>query len=150
MEEKNQSLLYFAYGEHMNENEMTRLFPHARMMGKSRLPDYCLSFVGRDGMARAALLPRRGHSVPGRLWSLQASDADILDRDADAPHFARPELYMFDVEGMTVPALVYITVPGQPSGRPGFVTYDLMREAYEAAGESLDTLRQLAMQCAPS
>lgn len=149
MEEKTQSLLYFAYGEHMNEDEMMRLFPHARMVGISRLQGYCLSFAGRDGMARAALLPRTNRSVPGRLWSLHSSDADVLDRDADAPYFAKPELQMFEVDGMTVPALVYITVSGQSSGRPSFVTYDLLREAYEAAGESLEDLRQLAIQCAP-
>lgn len=149
MESQRQSLLYFAYGEHMNENEMARAFPHARMVGSARLEGFRLCFVGRDGMARAALEPARNHSVPGRLWSLYEDDAEALDREADTPFFARREIRMLTTEGMTVPALVYITTPGQRHGRPGFVTYDVMREAYEAAGESLSALRELAMQSTP-
>lgn len=149
MEGQNQSLLYFAYGEHMNEHEMTREFPHARMAGLARLEGYSLCFVGRDGLARAALQPNARRSVPGRVWSLMESDADALDRVADDPYFARREICFVSVDGMTVPALVYITVPGQPQGRPGFVTYDIMREAYASAGEDVDSLRELAVQSAP-
>lgn len=144
-----QGLLYFAYGEHMNETEMLRLFPHARDAGCARLEGYRLCFVGRDGQARAALAPSPGRSVPGRLWSLRAEDADTLDREADAPYFARGEVRFFAVEGAKIPALVYITMPGQAHGRPGFVAYDIMREAYAMAGEDPETLRTLAMQSVP-
>lgn len=149
MGENNQSLLYFAYGEHMNENEMLRAFPHARMVGATRMEGYSLCFVGRDGVARAALEPASSKSIPGRVWSLFESDAEALDKVADDPYFARREIRFVAVDGMTVPVLVYITVPGQQHGRPGFVTYDIMREAYEMAGEDPVRLREVAMQCAP-
>lgn len=144
-----QGLLYFAYGEHMNEVEMLRLFPHARDAGCARLQGFRLCFVGRDGQARAALETCPGHSVPGRLWSLRAEDAGTLDREANAPYFARGEVRFFAVEGTQIPALVYITSPGQSMGRPGFVTYDIMREAYAMAGEGSETLRTLAMESIP-
>lgn len=149
MHQENQSLLYFSYGEHMNEAEMLRDFPHARCVGYSRLEGFQLCFVGRDGMARAAIEARPRGQVPGRVWSLYDEDAGALDRIADAPHFARGEIRMVAVGGMNVPALVYITVPGQQQGRPGFITYDLMREAYEETGHDVDVLRQLAMQSTP-
>lgn len=149
MREENQSLLYFAYGEHMNENEMLRDFPHARMVGFSQLEGFSLCFVGHDGTARAAVQPDQKRTVPGRVWSLYASDADALDRIADTPYFARREVRSFCIEAMTLPALVYITVPGQQHGRPGFVSYDLLREAYETAGHDPEELRELAMQSVP-
>ena len=53
MQEGNRNLLYFAYGEHMNEEEMHRAFPAARMVGMSRLEGLrCVSW-GR--MAARAL-----------------------------------------------------------------------------------------------
>lgn len=149
MDSHKQNLLYFAYGEHMNEQEFTNHLPHARMVGMSRLPGFRLSFVGRDGNARAAIEPAPGASVPGRVWSLFASDVDVLDRFADAPHFARREIHTIEISGMKLPALVYVTVSGQPRGRPGFVTYDLMREAYATAGEDVDLLRAYAMRSMP-
>ena len=130
MEAGNQSLLYFAYGEHMNETEMLRDFPHARMVGTSRLDGFSLCFIGRDGMARAGLEANPRKYVLGRVWSLFEQDAGQLDRIADDPHFSRREIRMVSVGGMKLPVLVYITVQGQVRGRPGFVTYDLMREAY--------------------
>lgn len=149
MEVDKLNMLYFAYGEHMNENEMYRSFPHARMVGMSRLEGYCLCFAGRDGLARAALEVAQGQYVPGRVWSLYEADAEELDRMADDPHFARREIRILKVDGVAVPVLVYITVQGQQHGRPGFVTYDIMREAYETAGEDVGMLRMLAMQSAP-
>lgn len=143
------NLLYFAHGEHMNEGEMLRAFPHARMAGLARLEGYALSFVGRDGMARAALEPRAGASAPGRVWVLQEADADMLDRLAGDAGLARREICSVVVDGMHVPALAYVTAPGQQHGRPGFVTYDILREAYDAAGEDTDSLRVLAMHSAP-
>ncbi len=144
MQEGNKSLLYFAYGEHMNEEEMQRDFPHARMVGLSRLEGFSLSFVGRDGMARAALMPNSRGSVPGRVWSLMEEDAEALDRIADDPFFARREVRFVSIDGITLPVLVYITVPGQQYGRPSFITYTIMREAYEQAGEDIDQFMALA------
>lgn len=143
------NLLYFAYGEHMNVDEMQQAFPHARLVGHARLEGFRLCFIGRDGMARAALEPDPRESVPGCVWSLYETDADALDRVADDPFFARREIRSVRIDGMLLPVLVYITVPGQHHGRPGFVTYDLMREAYETAGEDMNALREMAMLSAP-
>ena len=149
MQEGSQNLLYFAYGEHMNETEMKQTFPDARMVGLTRLPGYSLCFVGRDGMARAAVEPNSSASVPGREWSLSEAHADALDKIADDPYFARREIRMVTLGDMKLPVLVYITAPGQARGRPGFVTYDVMREAYESAGEDVEALKRLAMQSKP-
>lgn len=149
MEGSNQNLLYFAYGEHMNEAEMKREFPQARMVGLSRLKGYSLCFIGRDGAARAGLKPDPNGSLPGRVWSLPQSQAPALDKLANHPYFARREIRDISIDGMTLPAMIYITTPGQQQGRPGFVTYDIMREAYEAIGEDVNILRTLAMDSVP-
>ncbi len=143
------SLLYFAYGEHMNENETLREFPAARMVGLTKLSGFSLCFVGKDGKARPALAPHPEGSVPGRVWSLCESNLDALDRLADHPYSARREVRQVTLYGMKLPVLIYITVPGQQKGRPGFLTYDLIREAYEKAGENIETLKVLAAKCVP-
>lgn len=148
MGDESRQLLYFAYGEHLNEEEMLRDFPHARMVGLSTLRGYAFCFAGRDGMARAALAKNPAASVPGRVWALKETDGPALDRLADHPHFARREIRMVEIGGMTVPALVYITAPGQPRGRPGFVTYSILRDAYDAIGEDLGALLLTAGKCA--
>jgi len=144
-----QNLLYFAYGEHMNENEMRRDFPSARMVGFTRLKGYSLCFAGRDGRGRAALRPDPGGSVPGRVWALREEDAQVLDRYFDDPFFARREIRMVRVDGITIPVLVYVPAPGQQQGRPSLVTYSIMREAYETIGEDVDSFNQTAVRCAP-
>lgn len=150
MQGETQNLLYFAYGEHMNEQEMLREFPHARCVGISRLDGYRLCFIGQDGAARAALEPHPSKSIPGRVWSLYMSDESALDRVAKDSHHTRREVRTVSIGGMSLPVMLYISAPGQPHGRPGFLTYDIMREAYESAGEDTGTLRRLAMQSAPS
>jgi len=149
MRGESRDLLYFAYGEHLNEEEMKRDFPGARMAGFARLKGFSLCFTGKDGSGRAALKPDAGASVPGRLWALREADAEALDRYFDDPFFARREVRMVQLDGMTLPALVYVPAPGQQHGRPGFVTYSIMREAYEAIGEDVDSFFQAAARCAP-
>jgi len=134
-------LLYFAYGELMNESEMRRHFPHAKMLGVSYLDGFALCFAGRDGLARAALKKSPESRVPGRVWSVFGEDEALLCRLHGAPNTARPEVHPVEVGGMRLPALVMVPSPGQSKGRPGFVAYDLMREAYETAGEDLEALR---------
>ncbi len=149
MAEALKNLLYFAYGEHLNEDEMKRDFPEARMVGVTRLDGFSLCFIGKDGMGRAALEPNPKGSLPGRVWSLKETDADALDQIANAPFFARREIRFVPVDGITLPVLVYITVPGQQRGRPSFVTFSIMREAYEAAGQDIDQFIALATKSAP-
>lgn len=149
MQEGNKSLLYFAYGEHMNVDEMRRAFPMARMVELSRLEGYALCFVGRDGAARPALEAKEGASVPGRVWALPETQAEALDEAASCPYAARREIRLMTVGGMKLPVLVYITVSGQSRGRPSFVDYDIMRDAYEAAGEPAEPLFEAAKKSAP-
>ena len=149
MQDKNQNLLYFAYGEHMNEEEMKKLCPQARKVGMSALEGYTLCFFGRDGMGRAGLEAAPGRHVPGCVWVLPEAQAEQLDQEADCPFFARREIRTFSIGGMALPALVYITVPGQQRGRPGFVAYDIMREAYAEAGLDVAILQEAAARSAP-
>lgn len=149
MHDKQSKLLYFAYGEHMNENEMKRVFPYARQVGKAYIKGYTLCFIGRDGVARAGTQACAEGHLPGCVWSLPLSAADILDRMMGVPVFTRREIHPVLLEGIVLPVLVYISIPGQRYGRPGFITYDLLREAYATVGENPDAIKGLAMQCAP-
>lgn len=144
-----QNLLYFAYGEHMNEIEMRKVFPDARMVGLSELPDYAICFVGKDGSGRVGIEPKPGAKLPGRVWAISETQADALDEAADCPYFARREVRMVTVGGLTLPVMLYVTVPGQGKGRPGFVAYDMIREAYAEAGLDTSVLLEAALKAAP-
>ena len=143
MQEGTRNLLYFAYGEHMSEDEMLRAFPHARLAG------YALCFTGRDGAAKPGIEPREGASVPGRVWSLPETEIDALDSAIGGPTAARREIRSMNVGGMNLPVLVYVTTPGQTKGRPGFLDYTIMQEAYQAAGEDAAPLVEAAKKAAP-
>ena len=149
MQEGTRNLLYFAYGEHMSEDEMLRAFPHARMAGLARLDGYALCFTGRDGAAKPGIEPHEGASVPGRVWSLPETEIDALDSAIGGPTAARREIRSMNVGGMNLPVLVYVTTPGQTKGRPGFLDYTIMQEAYQAAGEDTAPLVEAAKKAAP-
>lgn len=149
MQNNQSNLLYFAYGEHMNENEMKRLFPNARMVGYAKLQGYTLCFVGRDGMARAGTQAQPDGYLPGCVWSLPSHEAEALDHLAGEAIYTRREIQSVLIEGIALPVLFYPSIPGQRHGRPGFITYDLLCEAYENACIGSDEIKYLAMQCAP-
>lgn len=149
MQENQTNLLYFAYGEHMNANEMKRIFPHARMVGKTQLKGYMLCFLGRDGMARAGTQAHPESCLPGCVWALPSHVTTMLDRMMGESSFTRREIHSVLLDGIALPVLVYLSIPGQRHGRPGFVTYDLLREAYETVGENPEAIKGLAIQCAP-
>lgn len=142
-------VLYFAYGEHMNEYEMKRCFPQARLVGMAYLPGYRLCFVGRDGKARAGTMPTPKGRLPGRVWALPADKSEALAHLAGESVYTSSIIQTVHVQGMELPVLVYLSLPGQRHGRPGLNTYDLLREAYETAGENPEEIRGYAMQCTP-
>ncbi|WP_439575307.1 gamma-glutamylcyclotransferase family protein [Phreatobacter sp.] len=70
-------MLYFAYGSNMNVAQMARRAPHARPLGIGRLDHHRLFFTC-DGYA--AVRFRRGASVYGVVWRIEARDVAALDR----------------------------------------------------------------------
>ena len=149
MEHHQTNVLYFAYGEHMNEIEMKKYFPHARMVAVSALKGFRLCFLGKDGMAIPGTQAHAGAHLPGRVWAIQAGDLQALDRLAGESVYTHREIHTVSIHGLALPVLAYISKPGQRHGRPGFLTFDFLREAYETAGEDPACITGLAMACAP-
>lgn len=156
MQDKNQNLLYFAYGEHMNEEEMKKLCPQARKVGMSALEGYTLCFFGRDGMGRAGLEAAPGRHVPGCVWVLPEAQAEQLDQEADCPYFARREIRTFSIGGMALPRWSTSPCPassgegrglwrtiscGRPMPRPGWTWPSCRKPPRAARREPMRRLR---------
>ena len=74
------TLLYFAYGSNMNENQMAFRCPDAQVVGTVRLEGYRLTFAGNGGgRGVATILPEKGSYVDGVLWRISERDEQHLD-----------------------------------------------------------------------
>lgn len=74
--------LYFAYGSNMSSRRLLARLPSAKPLGQAHLEDYSWSCnkLGRDGTAKANLIPNQGATVIGALFSIDACDWEWLDR----------------------------------------------------------------------
>lgn len=74
-------LLYFAFGSNLCPEQMKRRCPGAREVGPATLAGHELAFgrmAGRDDGV-ATVVPRKGSSVRGVLWSMTPRDVARLD-----------------------------------------------------------------------
>ncbi len=113
---------YFAYGSNMIVAGMRQRCPGARMLGTARLRDYRFRIV-RSGYA--SIVPERGATVYGVLWSVTARDEQALDiYEEIAAGLYRRAFFPVETDGggRHRVALVYLAhdaAPGRP--RPGYL-----------------------------
>ena len=126
-------ILYIAYGSNLNLRQMKYRCPTAKPLGGAELQGYELLFRGHDGGAVATVEPG-DDSVPVLLWELKPRDEQALDVYEGWPSFYRKETVDVDVDGQTVPAMIYIMNDGPPLGRPSRGYFNTILEGYESAG----------------
>lgn len=151
-------MILFAYGSNTNPGVMAERCPGAETIGAARLMDYRLCFPrysrGHNG-ALVGIEPSPGHAVWGVLFSIPATEVDILNYhegfDARAP-LARNVRVLREVTvhrvGSYEPmaAFAYFTVPDGSAERPSHeylqqiidgATYHGLPKAWIAALERL-------------
>lgn len=98
-------MLYFAYGSNMHAPQMARRAPRARPLGIGRLDHHRIFFTS-DGYA--AVRDRRGTSVYGVVWRIEARDVAALDRfeGVDEGWYVK-RIVPIRMAGATVSCLVY-------------------------------------------
>lgn len=126
--------LYIAYGSNLNLPQMAFRCPTAEMAGKAELKDYELLFRGGRWGAVATVEPKEGSTVPVLLWKIKPRDEEALDRYEGYPHLYEKQMMEVEVDGETVPAMVYTMTPGREFGMPSDHYADVIREGYETAG----------------
>jgi len=73
----NETIEYFAYGSNMDETQMSKRCPSAKVIGKGMLPGYCFSL---DHSGYATVLNRSNDSVLGVIWEIRGTDVIALDK----------------------------------------------------------------------
>lgn len=132
--------LYAAYGSNLNLRQMAVRCPDATVVGTAELKDYELVFRGGSGFGVATVEPREGGSVPILLWEISARDEKNLDRYEGWPTFYGKQTLGFEVEGQTIPAMVYIMTPGYEAAPPSEIYYETIVEGYANNGLDLAVL----------
>lgn len=101
--------LYFAYGNNINLDQMTRRCPHAVVIGPVDLPDYRLAFRA-SGVA--TILPEEGSTVHGLLWNLTPECELSLDHYEGCPNFyEKQDLIAYGINGERYPVMAYVMTP---------------------------------------
>jgi gamma-glutamylcyclotransferase (GGCT)/AIG2-like uncharacterized protein YtfP len=105
-------VLIFSYGSNLDEAQMRRRCPTARLAGRARLRGHALTFGGyslRWGGAVASVRRARGAVVEGLLYELDEEAVRRLDRFEGCPMaYERVLRYPVDDHGRRRRAQVYI------------------------------------------
>lgn len=109
--------LYFAYGSNMDERQMAKRCPTAKLVGKAWLPGYRL-FINQRGYAN--VLPARGAQTIGLLWELTAEEEATLDLHEGCHKGIYKKCYctVTDEAEKELEALVYIDKKNRSFGYP--------------------------------
>lgn len=114
--------LYFAYGSNLDlEGKLRAWAPSATLVGIGEVEHRRLAFTRKSerwGARAADILPTRGASTWGALFSVASDDVAGLDRCEGAPRNYRRIPLVVHTEGRTKPAFSYEVVdrhlPEQP------------------------------------
>ena len=131
---KGKQRLYIAYGSNLNLEQMAFRCPTAKVVGKSELKDYELLFRGGRRGAVATVEPKAGSTVPILVWEIQKKDEASLDLYEGYPNLYGKQMLEVELDGKTVPAMVYVMTPGHSFGIPSDYYSNVIWQGYETAG----------------
>lgn len=139
--------LYFAYGSNMDEKQMLRRCPDAKLVGVARLNGWRLKFAGYSrtwGGGVADLTPARGKHVDGVLYRVSDEDIERLDGYEGAAYFRR-EVDVTGLDCSPVTAQVYLRIAkNEPHTAPSSSYLKVISEAYSRFGFDTDALERSA------
>ena len=141
------SELYFAYGSNMSRARLIARVPGAGQAGIARLEGFELRFdkPGRDGTAKANLVPAAGRVVWGVVWTVAALDWTALD--AFEPGYERVSLDVVDAGERARRAQSYL-YRGPRLAEPPLREYAVhLLDGAREHGLPEDYVRELAALC---
>lgn len=100
-------LRYFAYGSNMDDTQMARRCPDARLVGPASLPDHRFFITGNGW---ASVRPDTSQSVWGLQWQLSPRDIEALDlwEDVENGLYTRQQRRIIPRGGEPCDAMVYV------------------------------------------
>jgi len=145
LREVEQTMIYFAYGSNLSEEQMLRRCPNAKRKGPATLPDHALAFSGHSsnwGGATATVKRAKGESVRGLLYEVNNEDGRALDRCEGVPTaYVRSERLVVDSNGRQLLATVYVRPNNRiKPGNPSTKYREVIRKAYQREGFDTEPL----------
>jgi len=133
---------YFAYGSNMDDTQMARRCPGARLVGPASLPDHRF-FITDNGWA--SVRPDNSRAVWGLLWQLSPRDEEALDlwEDVENGLYTKELRRIIPRKGEPCEALVYVE-RSAAKGTPA--TWYMERILASAARHRLPEDYQLALK----
>jgi gamma-glutamylcyclotransferase (GGCT)/AIG2-like uncharacterized protein YtfP len=137
--------LYFSYGSNLNKAQMKERCPRAKALQRAVLDDHALEFVSKTkGRGVATVIPQKGESVPGGVWSITEKCLKSLDMYEGYPNvYNREERKVRLESGETVSAIIYFMTPGFEQSFPLSRYVELIVQGYKDFGISDDDLLKL-------
>ena len=84
--------------------------------------------------AVATVEPKAGSTVPVLIWEIQNRDEASLDLYEGYPNLYGKQMLEVELDGKTVPAMVYVMTPGHSFGIPSDHYANVIWQGYETAG----------------
>lgn len=146
---------YFAYGSNMDERQMRRNAPAAKVLGHARLDGYRMEFTvysDRWEGGAANIEPDPDAHVWGIVWDVSDDDLDALDTYEGHPTFYRREQVTVETSDGPVDCTTYRIAHQRGYVRPTDDYIHRMRSAIRVHGlppEALDILEAAARPPGP-
>lgn len=122
--------LYIAYGSNMDEKQMAKRCPTARLLGTSEIKDYRLLFKGSKTGAYATIEAQKGGRVPVLIWEIGEQDERNLDRYEGYPVFYHKKEIEVQLVGERKNAMAYVMDEDGELGVPSARYYNVLENAY--------------------
>lgn len=123
---------YVAYGSNMNLEQMEHRCPTAKVVGKTVLKNYELTFRGRE-VGVATIERKQDSEVPVLVWEIQPDDEKSLDVYEGYPHLYRKEYIPAKVGSEHTELMVYVMNEGRQLAPPSMYYYNVIKEGYKSA-----------------
>ncbi|WP_448549382.1 gamma-glutamylcyclotransferase family protein [Thalassotalea fusca] len=112
-------MYYFAYGSNMSLARIQARIEAVPVKGFFQLPGHSLIFnkVGKDGSAKANIMPHSTHNVFGRLYQLSDEDKSTLDA-IEGSGYTCQRVSVKNNSGELIQAYCYIAININRAMRP--------------------------------
>lgn len=143
---KNKKTYYIAYGSNLHRGQMAWRCPGAKVVAKSWLHDYRLTFQGSPYNAHANVVPAEGFDVPVVIWEINEQHEMALDHyEGVRGGYYTKEYLEVEVAGKMQRALIYIMTPHR-YGIPSDGYLDTIAEGYRDFNFDIRTLNHALLQ----
>lgn len=131
-----QRKIYLAYGSNINQRQMAKRCPFARVMGTGYIEGQELQFKGV-----ATVAPKENAVTPVLAWTLTRADEEMLDAYEGYPNIYIKKDFEVEIDGKSVTGMAYVMNKLRPQYIPTQSYFNCIEEGYRKAGLDVSYLK---------